>query len=143
MLPNAREFAIEGGSFNEAQNQHVDHSTNYQYNITFSSEALHPKAGAPANHLATLEALNTFFSQTNLSVATEKSSSSLTSDGSEGSMSSTPPIDCSTVSGAIERPVAIAVPEQPVKVIQELEKRLIIHTGVDKALKKLKRSIKV
>jgi len=139
MLPNAQGFVIEGGSFNEAQNQHVDHSTNYQItNISFLSEALHSKAGASANDLESplnREALEKFISQAKALV---------TSEGSEGSMS-TPSIDGSTVSGTIERPgpVAIPVPEPPVKVIQEVEKKLTIYTGVDKASKKLKRSISV
>ena len=148
MASSAQGFVIEGGNFNEAQNQSVDHSTNYQLlNISLSSEVLHSKAGASANDFGSLlnrEALDKLISQAKLLVETAKSSSSLPSEASEGSMSSsTPSISLSTVSGAIERPFAIPVPERPVKVLQEVEKRLTIYTGVDRALKKLKKSISV
>ena len=147
MASSAQGFLIESGSFDEAQNQSVDHSTNYKLNISLSSEVLHSKAGASANDLGSLlnrEALDKLISQAKLLVETAKSSSSLPSDASEDSMSSsTPSVSVSTVSGAIERPFAIPVPERPVKVIQEVEKRLTIYTGVDRALKKLKKSISV
>jgi len=147
MFLNAQGFVVEDGSFNEAQYQHVDHSTNYQItNISFSSEALHPKAGASANDLGYLnpEAL---ISKAKLLVEAAKNGSSSTPEGSaDGSTSSsTPSANGSTVIGAIERPVLdpIPVPEPPVKDIQEVEKRLTIYTGVDNAQKRLKRSISV
>lgn len=146
MASNAQGFVIEGGRFNEVQNQNVDHSTNYQLNISLTSEVLHSKAGASANDFGSLLNREALISQANLLVGPVKSSSSLTSEGSERSMSSsTPSINVSTVNGpgAIERPVAVPIPEPQVKVIQEVEKRLAIYTGVDKALKKLNRSISI
>lgn len=141
MLPNPQGFVIEGGSFNEAQNQHVDHSTNY-INITLSPEVPHSKAGV--GYWLDSEALYKLISQVNLLAAAAKISRSLTSEGPEDpKSSSTPSVNDSTVSGAIESPTAKPVPEEPVKVIQEAKKRLTIYTGVDKALKKLKRSISI
>ncbi|KAF8969006.1 hypothetical protein BDZ97DRAFT_1902747 [Flammula alnicola] len=124
MFPASHEFVIQGGCFNEAQTQHVDYSTKYEFNVTIvAGDKAQPDE---LGHLLNPEKWEKLIHKANILVAERNGQETCAEEVHDGAEGDEPPTE----------------PERPLE-IPQVQKRITIYTGVDKALKKLKRSIDV